>query len=148
MARISRHVVRLEREFKLAERLQKEDSHHFVETISFLRLPARLHGEHTLVAFIVRAPGPNYLKELVALGPQYYKEDTTPTGPLSPLTSPDTDGPEWTHSFEKLPLHLFLDFAIGAAECCEILHHGNELVHGEVRLRRPKHGQSISMATN
>lgn len=33
----------------------------------------------------------------------------------------------------ETPLLTFLDFAIGAAECCEILHHGNRLVHGEIR---------------
>lgn len=27
----------------------------------------------------------------------------------------------------------FLDFAVGATECLEILHHGHEIVHGEIR---------------
>ncbi len=32
-----------------------------------------------------------------------------------------------------VPLLTFLDFAVGATECLEILHHGHELVHGELR---------------
>jgi len=32
-----------------------------------------------------------------------------------------------------IPLLTFLDFAVGATECLEILHHGHELVHGEIR---------------
>ncbi len=33
----------------------------------------------------------------------------------------------------QLSLMTFLDFAVGAAECCEILHHGVQAVHGELR---------------
>lgn len=32
-----------------------------------------------------------------------------------------------------IPLLTFLDFAIGATECLEILHHDHQLVHGELR---------------
>jgi serine/threonine protein kinase len=32
-----------------------------------------------------------------------------------------------------VPLLTFLDFAVGATECLEILHHGHEVVHGELR---------------
>ena len=142
MARISRHVVRLEREYKLAERLKREDDpecKHFVDPLLFKRLPARLTGEYTLVAFIVRAPGTNYLRELVEFGPNFYKSSVTspPTSPTSPTSLP-IDSNEYksrpSHGFEKIPMHMFLDFAIGAAESCEILHHGKGLVHGEVSL--------------
>jgi hypothetical protein len=34
---------------------------------------------------------------------------------------------------DGIPLLTFLDFAVGATECLEILHHGHELVHGELR---------------
>ncbi|KAL1310989.1 hypothetical protein AAFC00_001209 [Neodothiora populina] len=142
VARISRHIVRLEREYKLAEKLKAEvdpQCDHFVEPIQFLRLPARLPGESTLVAFIVRAPGPNYLKELVEFGPNVYRGSVDHT-PATPTLTPTPTAPVDHHylqrapdTFEKIPMHLFMDFAIGAAECCEILHHGKELVHGELR---------------
>lgn len=34
---------------------------------------------------------------------------------------------------EMVPLQTFLDFAVGAAECLEILHHSQRIVHGEIR---------------
>jgi serine/threonine protein kinase len=34
---------------------------------------------------------------------------------------------------ELVPLRTFLDFAVGATECLEILHHGQRIVHGEIR---------------
>lgn len=34
---------------------------------------------------------------------------------------------------ELVPLETFLDFAIGATECLEILHNGQRIVHGEIR---------------
>lgn len=34
---------------------------------------------------------------------------------------------------EPIPLEVFLDFAVGAAECLELLHNGQRLVHGEIR---------------
>lgn len=137
MARVSRHVVRLEREYKLAEKLKVEEDpecRHFINPIQFVRLPARLPGDHTLVAFIARAPGPNYLRELVEFGPNFYRGSlpTSPTSPVDLHTSPERQF-DPVHRFDKVPLDVFLSFAIGAAECCEILHHEKELVHGELR---------------
>jgi len=93
-------------------------------------------GEHTLVAFIIRAPGLDYLTDLATFGPNFYREflPPSPTSPTTPLTG---NAAHWVQRFERVPMHLFLDFAIGAAECCEILHHGKELVHGEVRNTSP-----------
>lgn len=34
---------------------------------------------------------------------------------------------------QPITLQYFLDFAIGAAECLEILHHGQGMIHGEIR---------------
>lgn len=135
VARISRHIVRLEREYKLAERLKAEDDPeciHFAEPVQFLRLPARLPGEHTLVAFIVRAPGSNYLRHLVEFGPNFYR-GSLPSSPTSPDRDVDKQLLDADSTRAQVPMHLFLDFAIGAAKCCEILHHGKELVHGGKR---------------
>lgn len=34
---------------------------------------------------------------------------------------------------DQIPLTTFLEFAIGASECVELLHHGQQIVHGELR---------------
>ncbi|KAI7577123.1 hypothetical protein KC316_g10420, partial [Hortaea werneckii] len=87
-------------------------------TIEFGRLPTRRDGEHLLSYAITEAAGPNYLRDLVEFGPNYY------------LGSPNS--PQ-TRRTRQVPLLTFLDFAVGAAECCELLHHGHEIVHGELR---------------
>lgn len=137
VARVSRHIVRLEREYKLAEKLKAEDDpqcKHIVEPIQFLRLPATRTGDVALVAFVARAPstGTNYLRELVEFGPNFYRGGIV-TSPLSPKSTPEGPILDMPRRAEQIPLHLFLEFAVGAAECCEILHHGKELVHGELR---------------
>jgi serine/threonine protein kinase len=134
IARISRHTTRLEREFGLAKRLKAEDDPeclHFIDPIEFRRLPPRQPGEVSLVAFIARAPdgGGDYMQELVEFGPSPRRAHL-PTSPLSPHADPE---PELRLDPENLSIGLFLDFAIGATECCEILHHSRELVHGELR---------------
>ena len=121
VARLSVHALRLEREYKLFQRIADEsdpDHQHFVRPMHYARMPARQSGDVPLSAIIVEAPGKNYLRELVEFGPNFYAG--TPGSPR-----PQRDG--------QVPLLLFLDFAIGASECCEILHHGNEMVHGELR---------------
>lgn len=121
VARVSQHSLKTEREYKLLEKLiahSDPDCQHFVKPLHFQRLPAREAGDYALSVVLVEAPGRNYLRELVEFGPNFYAGT-----PDSPQVSPG----------EQVPLLLFLDFAIGASECCEILHHGNEIVHGEIR---------------
>lgn len=120
VARVSKHHLRLEREFKLCQTLEESDPEHkhFVRPIQFGRLPKRQPGDEHYSFSLVEAPGRNYLRELIELGPNFYQG--APDSPQSERRG-------------QVPLLLFLDFAIGAAECCEILHHGRELVHGELR---------------
>ena len=121
IARVSVHLLRLEREFKLCQKVGEESDpeyRHFVKPLQFGRLPPRVPGEVPLCVSIVEAPGRNYLRELVEFGPAFYTG--TPDSPQVQI-------------HDQIPLLLFLDFAIGASECCEILHHGNEIVHGELR---------------
>lgn len=121
VARVSKHHLRLEREFKLCQMLCKQSDpeyKHFVRAIEFGRLPARQASEMVLSYSIAEAPGRNYLREIVEMGPNCY---------LGSPASPQT------HRGGHLPLLTFLDFAIGAVRCCELLHHGNEIVHGELR---------------
>lgn len=125
MCRVSNHTLRLEREYQLSKVIvNKSDPacRHFVRPIEFVRLPTK-PGEDPLVASIFEAPGQNYLKDLVTFGPNWYnftnKDSTLPSNDPRPHTG--------------VPLLTFLDFAVGAAECLEILHHGHEMVHGELR---------------
>jgi serine/threonine protein kinase/tetratricopeptide (TPR) repeat protein len=127
VARVSSHILRLEREFQQAKHVVSNSdpqAEHFVRPIDLVRLPAR-HGSHALVVSIFEAPGPNYLRELVEFGPNAYQG----------IAGRDARNIEAVpaKSGGQIPLMMFLDFAIGAAECCEILHHGNRMVHGEIR---------------
>ncbi|KAK5731642.1 Chk1 protein kinase [Elasticomyces elasticus] len=121
VARVSVHLLRLEREFKLAQVLYKGDGpdfKHFVRPIRFVRLPPRHSGDPSLCAMLAEAPGRNYLRDIADFGPNAYSG--SPEAPFSP-------------SERQVSLLTCLEFAIGAIECCEILHHGHEAVHGELR---------------
>lgn len=75
VCRVSHQTLRLEREFQLSKLVvNKSDPEckHFVRSIEFVRLPTKT-GEEPLVASIFEAPGPNYLKDLVSFGPNWYK---------------------------------------------------------------------------
>ncbi|KAF2687868.1 hypothetical protein K458DRAFT_360637 [Lentithecium fluviatile CBS 122367] len=126
VCRISTHTLRLEREFQLCRLItKKSDPHcrHFVRPIEFIRLPPKPGNSEPLAASIVEAPGPNYLKDLVEFGPNVYK-----------ITEKHNRWRTRELQFKGgIPLLTFLDFAIGATECLEILHHGHEIVHGEIR---------------
>lgn len=66
------------------------------------------------------------MKDLLDLGPAY----------LAPRFSDGGDvfgRSDLTDSQSQLSLSTFLDFAIGACECLELLHHGLRVVHGELR---------------
>lgn len=60
------------------------------------------------------------------------------TGTIINPNRNDSDSLERTESADKqtpghISLSTFLDFAIGAAECLELMHHGLRTVHGEIR---------------
>ncbi|GIZ48579.1 hypothetical protein CKM354_001163300 [Cercospora kikuchii] len=120
VGRLSRQILRLERETKLCQTLfNSSDSHrHFVRPLDFFRMPARQAGEVPLAITIVEAPGRNYLEELVSFGANFY--------------SGTPDSPQ-IQRHDQVALLTFLDFAIGASECLEILHHEHDIVHGEIR---------------
>ncbi|KAF4551413.1 Peroxide stress-activated histidine kinase mak3-like protein [Elsinoe fawcettii] len=131
VARVSRHALRLEREFKLVQKLAQEagkEQDIFVNAIEFLRLPPRQAGDSKLVVMIAESPGKNNLIELVELGPSFYRADS----------SDKREQMQWERfprrpSHVKTPLRVFMSFAVGAVKCIEQLHHGKELVHGDLR---------------
>jgi hypothetical protein len=125
VCRVSTHTLRLEREFQLSKMVVKKsdpDCRHFVRPIELIKLPTKA-GEEPLIASIFEAPGPNFLKDLVTFGPNWYRFTSAENNWRSSTLQPDAG----------VPLLTFLDFAVGATECLEILHHGHEIVHGELR---------------
>ena len=126
VCRVSAQTLRLEREFQLSKVVVQKsdpDCNHFVRPIEFVRLATKA-GEEALVASIFEAPGPNFLKELVSFGPNWYRFTTNEENNWRSSTLQPDAG---------VPLLTFLDFAVGATECLEILHHGHQVVHGELR---------------
>jgi hypothetical protein len=69
---------------------------------------------------LYESPGPNYLRRLVNFGPAFFSAN-------------ERNGPEDPCPGEQVSLTTFLDFAIGACECLELLHYGLRTVHGEIR---------------
>lgn len=130
IARVSTHALRLEREFHLCKSLvQTSDPtcNHTLKPIELLRLPSLQGDRGPIVVSIFESSGRNYLKELVDFGPAWLGAQPWPTS--------NHIGAENTPSrpSSQVSLSVFLDFAIGATECLELMHHGN-MVHGEIRM--------------
>ncbi|KIV94754.1 hypothetical protein PV10_02487 [Exophiala mesophila] len=123
IARISTHTLRLEREYHQNLTIIKEadpDGVHTVRPLEMFKLPAGGGDNQPILVCVYEAPGKNYLREIMDFGPAYYGMQQNP---LSVDGSPD----------ERIPVQAFLDFAIGAAESMELVHHGAKYVHGEIR---------------
>jgi serine/threonine protein kinase len=98
---------------------------HIVRPVDLVRLPNQHGDKGPIVVSIFEAHGPNALIKYIDFGPAWYRGRNTErrTG----------EGDESYRPDESISLPMFLDFAIGAAECLEILHHGQRIVHGEIR---------------
>ncbi|PYI15478.1 hypothetical protein BO99DRAFT_249898 [Aspergillus violaceofuscus CBS 115571] len=123
VARVSSHVVRLEREFHMLRSIVQTsdpDCNHTIRPIDLIRLPPDPGDSGTLLVALFESPGPNMLREMVAFGPAWF------------AVGGRTDSNEPTPG-EQVSLSVFLDFAIGACDCLELLHYGLKTVHGEIR---------------
>ena len=129
VARISTHTLRIEREYHLCKsfiQTSDPDCAHTVRPLDLVRLPSHQGDEATLIVSIFESPGRNYLKDLLDLGPAF----------LAPRFAGGDDvfgKSDLTNSQSQISISSFLDFAIGACECLELLHHGLRVVHGELR---------------
>lgn len=92
---------------------------HTVRPIEIFKLPTSPSDEQPMIVCVYEAPGKNYLREILDFGPAFY----------SITKMQHTDGTPG----ERVPLQAFLDFAIGASESLELLHHSVKCVHGEIR---------------
>ncbi|KAL4878703.1 hypothetical protein BJY04DRAFT_195444 [Aspergillus karnatakaensis] len=124
VARVSSHVVRLEREFYMMRSIVQTsdpDCNHTMRPIDLIRLSSDPGDAHPLLVAIFESPGQNMLRELVAFGPAWFAAGGRGYESVDP--SPG----------EQVSLSVFLDFAIGACDCLELLHYGLKTVHGEIR---------------
>ncbi|KAI9791180.1 MAG: hypothetical protein M1816_004172 [Peltula sp. TS41687] len=127
VARISTHVLRLEREYYLCRSLLETsdpDCKHVVQPLDLIRLQSQAGDRGSIVVSIFKSPGRNYLRDSVNFGPNFYGSHTL---------KGQIDNPPPPSPWEQISLLSFLDFAIGASECLELLHHGQRTVHGEIR---------------
>ncbi|KAL8696754.1 MAG: hypothetical protein Q9224_002638, partial [Gallowayella concinna] len=131
IARVSTHSLRLEREYQLGKtfiQTSDPDCHHTVRLIRLARLPARQSDPGPLTVQIFESPGRNYLSDLTDFGPAWYVSKQESRHGVE-----DAKGRKSPEPQKKISLATFLDFAIGASECLELLHHGLKVVHGELR---------------
>lgn len=129
VARISYHVLREERSFHIVKNMiQSVDTKgdHIAKPIDLLRLAPHPSDHGPLTVAIYQSPGKNIIGDYINLGAAYYlarrvgdswEAEIKPKFNLNPPIS----------------LELFLDFAIGASRCLELIHHSQNIVHGEIR---------------
>ncbi|KAH7366745.1 peroxide stress-activated histidine kinase mak2 [Plectosphaerella cucumerina] len=129
VARISYHILREERTFHITKNLVTSvdpNGEHIVKPLELVRLPPAPGDLGQIIVAIYQHPGRNILFDWIDLGPAFFrtrwvddrfeayrKEDFNLEPPIT--------------------LAQFLDFAIGAAQCLEILHYGQGATHGELR---------------
>ena len=123
IARVSGHVVRLEREFHILRSIVETsdpECKHTVRPIDIIHLAREPEDRGLLLVTIYEYISPNYLRRLILGGPHSFQMDCS----VPPSTNPD---------IEEVSLQAFFDFAIGACECLELLHYGLKTIHGEIR---------------
>ncbi|KAK1459133.1 hsp90-like protein [Colletotrichum melonis] len=129
VARVSYHVLREERAFHIAKNLfatADPQGLHIVKPLDLIRLAPHPGDRGSIVVAIYQHPGQNYLFDLMDMGPAFYK---------ARKVDDRYEAYRKQNLRLKPPIDLqyFLDFAIGASQCLEILHYGQVITHGEIR---------------
>ncbi|KAH8677463.1 hsp90-like protein [Xylariales sp. PMI_506] len=129
VARVSYYVLREERVFHTSRSLiatVDPEGDHNVIPIDLIRLTPQPGDRGPIIVAIYEFPGVNYLTQVLDFGPAFYfakkvedrfEADCRDDFLLDP----------------PITLQNFLNFAIGATQCLEILHHRHGTVHGEIR---------------
>jgi serine/threonine protein kinase len=129
VARVSYHVLREERTFHTAKNLiQTADPEgvHNTKPIELARLSPQQGDRGPIIVAVYEHLGPNYLTKALDLGPAFYYARKVEDR-LEAYRRDDF------HLDPPISLMYFLDFAIGATQCLELLHHRLGMVHGEIR---------------
>jgi serine/threonine protein kinase len=129
IAKVSYNVLREERAFHIARSLvagADPNALQLVKPLDLIRLAAQPGDRGSIVVVVYEYPGPNHIFKMLDLGPAFYfaekQEDKwIARGDLKPELDP------------PVTLQRFLDFAIGATQCLETIHHGQGIIHGEIR---------------
>jgi serine/threonine protein kinase len=128
VARVSTHALREERAYHICKSLIKNadpEGNHIVRPLDIFRLTNQQGDKGPIVVCVFEHPGTNYLMKVIDYGPAWYRGRKV-----------GDKHEAFREEFipkEPVPLQTFLDFAIGATECLEILHHSQRIVHGEIR---------------
>jgi serine/threonine protein kinase len=128
VARVSIHALREERAYHICKNLSKNldpDGNHIIRPVDIVRLNPQPGDKSPVMACIYESAGMNYLPQILDLGPGYYRGRKD--GDRIELFRDNLNVDE------PVPLQTFLDFAVGATECIELLHNGQRIVHGEIR---------------
>lgn len=131
VGRVSKHVLRLERQYQIGKQLlEKVDpaGDHHQRCMQLFRLVSRRADEPAMSVIIGEVPGVNHFRDLTSFGPNWYKLYDFPS---QAHWHAGTTAAGRQRGQVALP--EFLEFAIGACQCLEMLHQGNQTVHGELR---------------
>ena len=100
------------------------DGRHIALPVATMKLEPQSEDKGSIVVCIFEDAGPNYMPQVVDYGPAWFHLEIR--GDDLIRVPSDKFVPQ------SITLQTFLDFAIGAAECLEMLH-GQQIVHGEIR---------------
>ena len=133
VARIGETMVQeemLQEEYQTLVSVAASHRQYLLQPVEMQRLPT-LDEDHksSLLVCIYESPGPNDLLRFVDSGANWYQ--TRPEGDGSDNENNEVDSYGSDQS-ELMPLQTFLDFAIGAAECIQMLH-SKQIVHGQIQ---------------
>ena len=129
VARVSFHATREERAFQIAKAVTGSadpNGNHIVKPLDLIRLKPSAGDRGLIVVAIYQDPGHNSLFDYLDMGPAFYR--ARKDGDIYQAFRPS----HWNMR-PPIDLQRFLDFAIGASQCLEILHYGRGMIHGEIR---------------
>ncbi|KAJ5301122.1 cornichon [Penicillium atrosanguineum] len=121
---------RMQEEYQMLASVAAPHRKYFLRPVEMQRLP-NLDDDHTpsLLVCIYESPGPNDLLRYVDCGATWYQ--MRPEEDVS-LNEADDVGLPRSDQDGLMPLATFVNFAIGAAECIQMLH-SQQIVHGQIR---------------
>ncbi|KAL2069832.1 hypothetical protein VTL71DRAFT_14511 [Oculimacula yallundae] len=128
IARVSTHALREERAYHICKNLIKKvdpEGDHIIRPLDITRLTGQQGDKGPIVVCIFENPGPNYLHKVIDYGAAWYRGRK--------IGDKHEAFRDEFEPKETVSLETFLDFAVAATECLEILHHGQRIVHGEIR---------------
>lgn len=135
IARISKHSLRLERQYQLSrEVLDAIDpgSDRHLKALALMKLAPRNADETQLTVVLfedIQTDSVNDLRHIINYGPNWFFYDESPR--THPWDATRTSSK--LHPVGHVAVTEFLDIAIGACKCLEMIHQGSKYVHGELR---------------